>query len=62
MPEYFVTHFVRKDESPCEDYYYQTVFEAIDHMKLFEDDDSDLYDSIQVIDDQTGKILREIKF
>lgn len=62
MPEYFITRFIRKDHQPNEDYYYRTVFEAIKHYSLFEDDDSDLYDRIQIVDDSTGKILREMTF
>ena len=51
----FVTRFYRRDGKPREDYYYQTEEEAIHHLNLFKDDDSEYYDLIEVIDLERGK-------
>lgn len=44
----WVTRFVRKDGQPDEEYYYYTEKEAEDHRGLFDDDDSGLYERIEV--------------
>lgn len=36
---------------PDEEYYYHTLQEAETHKKLFDDDDSDLYERIEIIPD-----------
>ena len=46
---YFV-RFVRRDGKPDEEYLYRTFEEARQHFDLFNEDDSGLYDSIEVID------------
>lgn len=43
----FIVRFVRKDGKPDEEYYYHTLQEAEAHKKLFDDDDSDLYERIE---------------
>lgn len=45
----FIVKFVRKDGKPDEEYYYYTLQEAVTHKKLFDDDDSDLYERIEII-------------
>ena len=45
----FSVRFVRKDGKPDEEYYYHTLQEAETHKKLFDDDDSDLYERIEII-------------
>ena len=45
----FIVRFVRKDGKPDEEYYYHTLQEAETHKKLFDDDDSDLYERIEII-------------
>lgn len=48
MNNYYILRFVRADGSPDEEYYYHTEKEAKDHFNLFLDDDSDLYDQIEI--------------
>lgn len=43
-------------------YYYHDRDAAMYHFSLFEDDDSDLYRSITVSNDDTGEILAEHVF
>ena len=45
----FIVRFIRKDGRPDEEYYYHTLQEAETHKKLFDDDDSDLYERIEII-------------
>ena len=45
----FIVKFVRKDGKSDEEYYYHTLQEAETHQKLFDDDDSDLYERIEII-------------
>ena len=45
----FIVKFVRKDGTSDEEYYYHTLQEAETHKKLFDDDDSDLYERIEII-------------
>lgn len=47
----FVLRFVRTDNKPNEDYYYATKEEAEEHYSLFQDDDSGLYSSIEIIEE-----------
>ena len=47
----FIVRFVRKDGQPDEEYYYHTLQEAEAHKLLFDDDDSDLYERIEIIPD-----------
>lgn len=44
---YTVT-FKRKDEQPDEIYYYQNYADAVYHFNLFKDDDSGLYNRIEL--------------
>ena len=41
--------FIRKDGKPDEKYYYHTQEEAEYHRSLFQDDDSGLYERIEVV-------------
>ena len=50
MESGYIVRFVRRDGKPNEEYLYRTVEEARRHFDLFNEDDSDLYDSIEVID------------
>lgn len=49
MSYLWITHFVRKDDEPDEEYYYHTKEEAEYHRDLFANDDSGLYENIEVI-------------
>lgn len=53
----YITRFIRTDEKPEENYYYQTLEEAEKHLHLFDNDDSGLYRNISILDDQAGKVL-----
>lgn len=46
----YIVRFVRKDRQPDEEYYYRSLKDAEYHLSLFEDDDSGLYDRIELID------------
>lgn len=60
MKEYTV-HFIRADEQPEEIYYYHTLEEAKWHLHLFDEDDSELYQKIEVRD-RVGNVLDKITF
>ena len=45
----WIVRFVRKDGKPDEEYYYRTKIEAEYHRDLFQDDDSGLYERIELI-------------
>ena len=45
----WIVRFVRKDGKPDEEYYYNTQAEAEYHRNLFQDDDSGLYEKIEVV-------------
>lgn len=45
----WIVRFVRKDGKPDEEYYYRTKAEAEFHRDLFQDDDSGLYERIELI-------------
>ena len=60
MKEYSV-HFIRVDEQPEEIYFYNTPEEAKWHLHLFDNDDSELYQKIEV-KDRLGNILDKIVF
>lgn len=49
MESGYVVRFTRRDGKPNEEYLYRTVEEARRHFDLFNEDDSGLYDSIEVI-------------
>ena len=58
----YMTRFVRKDGKPDEEYYYQNKQDADNHLKLFKDDDSDLYAYIEVINCLTGECSNILRF
>lgn len=47
----FVVRFVRKDKKVDEEYYYHTLEDAEAHRNLFDDDDSDLYERIEIVEE-----------
>ena len=49
----WIVRFVRKDGKPDEEYYYSTQEEAEHHRDLFQDDDSGLYERIEVVNEAT---------
>lgn len=48
--EMFVVQFNRKD-GDVEKYYYHRVEDAQYHLDLFEEDDSELYESIEIVEE-----------
>ena len=50
MDNSYIVRFIRKDGKPVEEFFYHTFEAAISHFLLFEDDDSDLYIRIEIID------------
>jgi hypothetical protein len=50
MESGYIVRFVRRDRKPNEEYLYRILEEARQHFDLFNEDDSGLYDSIEVID------------
>lgn len=57
----YSVHFIRKDTQPEEIYYYNTLVEAKYHLQLFYNDDSGLYQKIEV-QNQKEEILESIVF
>ena len=47
----YITRFIRKDGQPNEEYYWNKESDAVKHLELFIDDDSDLYERIEVVDE-----------
>lgn len=44
----FVVRFIRNDGKPDEEYYYKSREDAEYHVSLFADDDSGLYESVEI--------------
>ena len=49
MNELWIVRFVCKDGKPDEEYYYRSLAEAEHHKNLFLNDDSGLYERIEII-------------
>ena len=47
----WIVRFVRKDGKLDEEYYYRTKAEAEYHRDLFQDDDSGLYEKIEIVNE-----------
>lgn len=45
----YLVRFRRRDEQPNEEYYYHHEEDASSHFRLFEEDDSGLYETIEVL-------------
>lgn len=50
MRSLFVVRFIRNDGKPDEEYVYNTYEEAQKHYDLFQNDDSGLYERIEIVD------------
>ena len=46
----YLVRFIRKDCQPDEEYYYNKLVDAQNHLDLFRDDNSDLYLQIDLFD------------
>ena len=54
----YIVRFVRRDGKPDEEYFYRTAEEARRHFDMFTDDDSGVYDRIEVeAQGETEKVL-----
>lgn len=58
MDTRYIVRFIRSDDLPNEEYTYPCVEVAVNHYKLFEQDDSCLYSVIQLI--ESGDVERVI--
>lgn len=58
----FLTKFVRKDHHPDEDFWYNNSEDALQHLSLFLNDDSDLYERIIVSDERKNTVLQILLF
>ena len=58
----YITRFVRRDSMPDEEYYYHTETEAHYHLSLFESDDSNLYEKIEIEDTNKDAIIETLVF
>ena len=47
----YLVRFLRKDDKPTEEYCYNELKDAREHFELFREDDSDLYQTIQIIEE-----------
>ena len=52
----YIVRFIRKDNQPCEEYYYPKLEDAKYHLSLFVDDDSELYEKIELVELADGLI------
>lgn len=58
----FLTKFVRKDHQPDEEFWYNNAEDALSHLRLFVNDDSDLYERIIVSDERKRTVLQILIF
>lgn len=59
----YITRFVRRDRRPDEEYYCPTIEEARYHLEQFRDDDSELYERIEIVsDDEPEKAVETLTF
>lgn len=58
----YLVCFIRKDKRPTEEYYYAALSDAEYHFSLFREDDSGLYQRIDLLSSDDGKIIDSIIF
>lgn len=59
----YITRFIRRDRRPNEEYYYPTIEEARYHLEQFRDDDSELYECIEIVsDNEPEEALKTLTF
>ncbi len=58
----YIVRFVRKDQRPAEEYYYSGLSDAAYHLNLFRDDDSGLYQRIDLLSADSQKVIDQILF
>lgn len=58
----YVVRFIRYDGKPDEEYVYRTYEDALAHYSLFKNDDSGLYEKIEIIDfDRPARSIKELE-
>lgn len=57
----YVVRFVRVDQQPIEEYFYHNLCDALVHLKLFDEDTSELYSCIQVVEIQGEQELEVLE-
>lgn len=59
----YIVRFIRRDKRPNEEYYYNGIDEAEYHLNLFREDDSLLYERIELVSIvPKEKIIEAIRF
>lgn len=59
----YIVRFIRSNTTVVDDYYYASYQDAIEHMRKFSHDDSELYKSIQLIVIEDNEIVvTELEF
>lgn len=53
----YIVRFIRRDKQPAELYYYLRKEDALYHLNMFQDDDSELYTRIDVIEDNEKETM-----
>ena len=56
----FIIRFFRNDNQPIEEYYYKNIDDAKYHLSLFREDDSGLYEKIDIINEDIPYISIDI--
>ena len=62
MNDLWIVKFVRKDGKPDEEYYYHSLAKAEHHRDLFLNDDSGLYEKIEIINENSKEVTMELNF
>ena len=62
MNEFWIVRFIRRDGKPNEEYYYSSLADAEQHRNLFLDDDSGLYEKIEIVNEKTKEVTMELNF
>lgn len=59
MKGFYIIRFFRLDELPDEEYFYSNIGEAEIHYKAFQDEASDIYFAIQLIEHEKKECIRK---
>lgn len=62
MNEFWIVRFIRRDGKPNEEYYYSSLADAEHHRNLFLDDDSGLYEKIEIVNEKAKEVTMELNF
>lgn len=56
----YIVRFTRRDRKPDEEYFYRVYEEACWHLDFFRDDDSGLYEKIEILNANDGTVLERL--